>query len=88
LRSADAHLRRLEKAFAGTPEEPVVVESVLEERIVGVPDPDDDCLVVWGLIKVGEPPRQLVDGGEYFVLKTVEKEAWTGIPESFKGAAH
>lgn len=59
----------------------MVVTSAYEERIVGVPDPEDDCLVVWGLIKANEPPRQLIDGGEYFVLKTVAPPMWSGIPE-------
>ena len=78
---------RITKAFAGTPEDPVVVDSAYTERIVGVPDPEDDCLVIWGLIKAGEPPRQLVEDGEYFVLKTITPEPWTGIAESFKGDA-
>lgn len=45
------------------------VTSEFEERIVGVPDPDDDSLVWWGVIKEGEPPKQIVEGGEFFVLK-------------------
>jgi cytochrome c oxidase subunit 5b len=72
---------RITKDFAGTPEDPVVVESAFEERIVGVPDPEDDCLVIWDLIKANEPPKQIIEGGEYFVLKTVEPAKWTGIPE-------
>lgn len=53
----------------GTPERPVEVTSVFSERIVGVTDPHDDSEVIWGLIKEGEPPRQLVPGGEFFILK-------------------
>lgn len=73
------------KEFAGTPEDPVVVESAFDERIIGVPDPEDDCLVIWDLIKADEPPKQIIEGGEYFVLKTSKPPAWTGLPESFKG---
>lgn len=29
--------------------------------------------VIWGIIREGEPPRQLVEGGEFFVLQKVEK---------------
>lgn len=60
----------------------MVVESAFEERVVGVPDPEDDCLVIWDLIKANEPPKQIVEGGEYFVLKTDKAPAWTEIPES------
>lgn len=59
-----------------------MVESAFEERIVGVPDPEDDCLVIWDLIKADEPPKQIVEGGEYFVLKTSAPPKWTEIPES------
>lgn len=76
------------KEFAGTAQDPVVVQSAYAERIVGVPDPEDDCLVIWDIIKANEPPKQIVEGGEYFVLQTTEPEAWTGIPESFKGGSH
>ncbi len=31
-------------------------------------DPDDDSLVWWGIIEAGEPPKQIIEGGEYFVL--------------------
>jgi hypothetical protein len=58
---------RITKEFAGTPEDPVVVTSAFTERVVGVPDPEDDCLVVWSLIKANEPPKQIIPGGEYFV---------------------
>lgn len=57
-------------------DKPVEVTSFSTERIVGVPDPDDDSIVVWGIIKENEPPKQLVEGGEYFVLKKVEAEDW------------
>jgi len=53
----------------GTETNPVEVTSEFEERIVGVPDPDDDSLVWWGVIKEGEAPKQIVEGGEFFVLK-------------------
>ena len=55
----------------GTAEAPVVVTSSFSERVVGVPDSYDDSIVWWGTIKEGEGPRQLVEGGEYFVLKRV-----------------
>jgi hypothetical protein len=73
---------RITAEFAGTPEDPVVVESVFHERIVGVPDPEDDCLVVWELIKENEPPKQIIPGGEYFVLKHVPPKPWMKIPTS------
>ena len=56
----------------GTAAAPVAVTSVFSERVVGVPDPADDSIIWWGTIKEGEPPRQLVEGGEYFVLKRIE----------------
>lgn len=59
-----------------------MVESAFLERIVGVPDPEDDCLVIWDLIKANEPPKQIVEGGEYFVLNTSAAPKWTEIPES------
>lgn len=60
----------------------MVVESAFDERIIGVPDPEDDCLVIWDLIKANEPPKQIIEGGEYFVLKTQKAPTWTGLPES------
>ncbi|KAI3435026.1 hypothetical protein D9Q98_003078 [Chlorella vulgaris] len=53
----------------GTEENPVVVPSEYGERIVGVNDPDDDSLVWWGVIEDGQPPKQIIEGGEFFVLK-------------------
>jgi len=58
----------------GTPEKPVVVTSSFSERIVGVTDPEDDSIVVWDFIKEGEPPKQIVENGEYFVLKKIENQ--------------
>ena len=55
----------------GTAEAPVVVTSSFSERVVGVPDSYDDSIVWWGTVREGEGPRQLVEGGEYFVLKRV-----------------
>ncbi|PRW33809.1 mitochondrial cytochrome c oxidase subunit 13 kD [Chlorella sorokiniana] len=55
----------------GTEENPVVVPSEFTERIVGVSDPDDDSLVWWGVIEDGQPPKQIIEGGEFFVLKRV-----------------
>merc|ERR1711904_72366 len=56
----------------GTPEKPVVVTSSFSERIVGVTDPEDDSIVVWDFIRQGEPPKQIIENGEYFVLKKIE----------------
>merc|ERR1712157_490690 len=50
---------------------PVVVTSSFSERIVGVTDPEDDSIVVWDFIREGEPPEQIVENGEYFVLKKI-----------------
>ena len=55
----------------GTAEAPVVVTSSFAERVIGVPDSYDDSIIWWGTIREGEGPRQLVEGGEYFVLKRV-----------------
>ncbi|GAX77221.1 hypothetical protein CEUSTIGMA_g4667.t1 [Chlamydomonas eustigma] len=55
----------------GTEEDPVIVPSLEPERIIGVTDPDDENLVVWGILKVEEPPRQFIEGGEFYVLKKV-----------------
>ncbi|PNH02673.1 hypothetical protein TSOC_011344 [Tetrabaena socialis] len=56
----------------GTEEDPIVVPSLEPERIIGVTDPEDDTLVVWGILKEAEPPRQFVENGEFYVLKMVE----------------
>ena len=58
-------------AEKGTAASPVVVTSAASERIVGVTDTHDDSIVVWDTIRAGEPPRQIVEDGEYFVLKQV-----------------
>ena len=69
LQGKDAwHEAWLDAPF-GTETNPVEVTSEFEERIVGVPDPDDDSLVWWGVIKDGEPPKQIIEDGEFFVLK-------------------
>jgi cytochrome c oxidase subunit 5b len=57
----------------GTVDNPIEVPALLNERIIGVTDPEDDTLVIWGVIKEGEPPKQLVAGGEFFVLKRVDR---------------
>jgi cytochrome c oxidase subunit 5b len=56
----------------GTEENPIMVPSVEAERIVGVTDPEDDSLVIWGILREGEEPRQFVEGGEFFMLQRVE----------------
>ncbi|BDA47399.1 probable cytochrome c oxidase subunit 4, mitochondrial [Coccomyxa sp. Obi] len=55
----------------GTEDKPVEVTSSFSERIVGVPDPYDDSIIWWGCIEEGQPPKQLVEGGEFFVLKRI-----------------
>jgi hypothetical protein len=49
---------RLDAPF-GTAENPVEVPSEFDHRVVGVPDPDDDSLVWWGIIEDGSPPKQV-----------------------------
>lgn len=56
----------------GTVDSPIVVPSIEPERIIGVTDPDDDTLVIWGILCKDDPPKQLVEGGEFFVLQLVE----------------
>uniref|UniRef100_A0A6U0WT60 Uncharacterized protein n=1 Tax=Polytomella parva TaxID=51329 RepID=A0A6U0WT60_9CHLO len=56
----------------GTPEDPIVVPSLEGQRIIGVTDPEDDTIVVWGLVGENDPPRQLIEGGDYFVCKKVD----------------
>lgn len=41
-------------------------------------DPEDDTLVIWGIIRESEPPKQLVAGGEFFSLKRVDRVAKVG----------
>lgn len=55
----------------GTETDPILVPSLESERIIGVTDPEDDNLVVWGILRENEPPRQFIEGGEYYVLKTM-----------------
>ncbi|KAL3141747.1 hypothetical protein ABBQ32_004428 [Trebouxia sp. C0010 RCD-2024] len=55
----------------GTEDKPVEVTSSCHERIVGVPDPYDDSIIWWGTIEEGQPPKQIVETGEFFVLKRV-----------------
>ncbi len=55
----------------GTETSPVEVTSAFAERVVGVPDAEDDSTVWWGVLKAGEPPKQITDDGEFFVLKQV-----------------
>lgn len=49
---------RLDAPF-GTAENPVEVPSEFDHRVVGVPDPDDDSLVWWGIIEDGKPAKQV-----------------------------
>jgi len=56
----------------GTLEKPKEVPSYYDERIVGVVDPDDDSHLIWGTVKAGESPKQIIEGGEFFVLKKLE----------------
>ncbi|KAG2497777.1 hypothetical protein HYH03_004049 [Edaphochlamys debaryana] len=67
----------------GTEEDPIQVPSLESERIIGVTDPEDETMVVWGILKEGEPPRQFVENGEFYVLKLVEyiKKVGDVVPE-------
>ena len=38
------------RAPTGTEESPCVVESTMEYRVVGSPDPDDDSIIHWGCL--------------------------------------
>ena len=69
--------RRLDAPF-GTEDKPVEVTSTFSERIVGVPDPYDDSIVWWGNIHEGDPPKQIVEGGEFFILKRTGDHAGHG----------
>lgn len=71
----------------GTADSPVLVPSVDSERIIGCTDPSDDTLVIWGIVREGEPPRQLVEGGEFFVLQRVEKITRVGDLISAKASS-
>ncbi|GFH21996.1 uncharacterized protein HaLaN_19393 [Haematococcus lacustris] len=41
----------------GTEENPIFVPCLESERIIGVTDPEDDNLVVWGILRESEGPR-------------------------------
>ena len=56
----------------GTETNPVEVTSHFSQRVVGVPDPYDDSLVWWDTIHAGQPPKQIIEDGEFFVLKKLE----------------
>lgn len=72
----------------GTEEDPIIVPSLEAERIIGVTDPEDETLVVWGILKDGEPPRQFVENGEFYVLKHVEYIKKVGdVLEAIEGGA-
>lgn len=64
--------RRMYEDKFGTEEDPIMVPSLENERIIGVTDPEDETLVVWGILKADEGPRQFIEGGEFYVLKVVE----------------
>lgn len=74
----------------GTADNPIEVPSLLPERIIGVTDPLDDTLVIWSIVREGEPPRQLVEGGEFFVLRRVERIERVadrlGVPSELAGS--
>lgn len=70
LNFACSRVCRLDAPF-GTEDKPVQVTSSFTERVVGVPDPYDDSIIWWGKIEVDQPPKQIIEGGEYFVLKQV-----------------
>jgi len=62
----------------GNEDSPILVPSLEAERIIGVTDPEDDNLVVWGILREGEPPRQLIENGEFYLLKLVPYVAKVG----------
>ncbi len=72
----------------GTESDPVVVPSLEPERIIGVTDPDDENLVVWGILRSDEPPRQFIEGGEFYVLKKVAYVKKVGDVLEETGAHH
>ena len=57
------------RAPKGTKESPCVVTSEMEYRVVGVTDPDDDSIVIWGRLEEGKGPMLI--GDEWFVHKRV-----------------
>ncbi|KAK9802673.1 hypothetical protein WJX73_004284 [Symbiochloris irregularis] len=59
----------------GTEDKPVEVTSSFTERVVGVPDPYDDSIIWWGKIEVGQPPKQIIEGGEYFTLRQIQDDS-------------
>ena len=57
------------RAPKGTKDAPCVVTSEMEYRVVGVTDPDDDSIVIWGRLEEGKGPMLI--GDEWFVHKRV-----------------
>ena len=57
------------RAPKGTKDAPCVVESEMDYRVVGVTDPDDDSIVIWGRLEQGKGPMLI--GDEWFVHKRV-----------------
>lgn len=45
------HLCRAYEPRFGTEDNPIQVPALLSERIIGVTDPEDDTLVIWGIIR-------------------------------------
>eukprot|EP00798_Chlamydomonas_sp_ICE-L_P009538 gene9538-12179_t len=70
----------------GTESDPILVPSLEAERIIGVTDPEDDNLVVWGILREHEAPRQFIEGGEYYTLHTMPyvKKVPSGVQEGLK----
>jgi hypothetical protein len=68
---------------------PIVVPSLLPERIIGVTDPEDDTLVIWGIVREGEPPKQVRGGAggarACRVGGGVEGRAGRGVLPAFDG---
>jgi len=57
------------RAPKGTKESPCVVTSEMDYRVVGVTDPDDDSIVIWGRLEEGKGPMLI--GDEWFVHKRI-----------------
>lgn len=55
----------------GTAEDPIVVPSLEPERIIGCTDPDDENLVVWGILREQDGARQFIENGEFYTLMRV-----------------